>query len=63
MDRVSNAGVRELCRVKKGLGETINEGILQWFSHVERMESDKTAKSVYVEEYTGSHSVDRLRKR
>ena len=49
--------------MKKGLDETINEGILQWFSHVESMETDKTAKSVYVEEYTGSHSVDRPRKR
>ena len=38
MDRVPNARVRELCRVRKSLDEMINEGILRWFDHVERME-------------------------
>ena len=37
-DRVSNARIRELCGVKKGLNERIDEGVLRWFSHVERME-------------------------
>ena len=32
------------------------DGVLQWFGHVERMESDKI-------ECAGSHSVGRLRKR
>ena len=35
--RVPNAWIRELCRVKKGLDERIDEGMLWWFSHVERM--------------------------
>ena len=38
--------IRESCRVKKGL----DEGILWWFSHVERMERDRIAKSVYLSE-------------
>ena len=42
MDRVPNAQVRELCRVRKGLNERI-DGILQWFSHVQR---DRIAKSL-----------------
>ena len=45
-DRVPNAWIRELCRMKKGLGERIDEVILQWFGHMERMESDRIAKRV-----------------
>ena len=38
-------------------------GMLRWFSHVERMESDKIAMRVYIGESAGSHSVGRLQKR
>ena len=61
--RVLNARIRELCEVKKGLDERIDEGVLQWFGHVERIESDRIAKGVYVGECAGNHSVDRARKR
>ena len=37
MDRVLNACIRELWEVKKGLDERIDEGVLRWFGHVERM--------------------------
>ena len=47
----------------KGVDERIDEGVLRWFGHVERMKDDMIAKSVYVEEYIGSHSVGRPRKR
>ena len=50
MDRVPNAQVRELCRGKKGLDGRIDEGLLRWFTHVERMEWDRIAKRVYVGE-------------
>ena len=46
MDRVPNAQIGEMYRVKKGLDERIDEGVLQWFSHVEEMESDRSAKRV-----------------
>ena len=36
MDRVPK--IKELCGVKKGLAERINEGVLRWFAHVERVE-------------------------
>ena len=49
--------------MRKGLDERIDEGVLQWFCHVERMERDKIAKRVYVGECVGSHSVGRLWKR
>ena len=59
MDRVPNAWIRELCGVKKGLDKRIDEGILQWFGHVERIERDRIAKRVYVGE-CASLSVGRL---
>ena len=63
MDRVPNVWIRELCSVMKGADERIDEGVLQWFAHVERMDNDRIAKKVYVGECVGSHSVGRLRKR
>ena len=43
MDRVLNAWIRKLCGMKK----EVNERILWWFSHVEKMENDIIAKSLY----------------
>ena len=48
MDKVPNARIRQLCGVMKGVDEKINEGALRCFGHVERMENDRIAKSVYV---------------
>ena len=52
-----------MCGVKKCLDERIDEGMLQWFSHVERMENDRIAKRVYVGECAVSHLVIRPQKR
>ena len=46
MDRVPNAWIRELCGVRKGLDERIDEDVLRWFSHVERTERDRIANIV-----------------
>ena len=48
---------------EEGLDEKIDEGVLRWFSHVERMERDRIPKRVYVGECAGNHSVDRPWKR
>ena len=47
----------------KGVDERIDEGILRWFNHVERMESKTISKRVYVGVCARSHSVGRPRKR
>ena len=47
---VPNAWIRELCRVRKGVDESINEGVLRWFGHVEGMERERIVKIVYVGE-------------
>ena len=59
MDRILNALIRELCGVTKGVDERIEEGVLKWFSHVERMERDRVAKSVFVGECAVSHLVSK----
>ena len=46
----------------KGVDERIDEGVLRWFSHVERMENNRIVKRVYVGEHAGSHSVGRPRR-
>ena len=47
----------------KGLDERIDEGVLQWFGYMERMERDRIAKRIYLRGCTGSCSVGRLWKR
>ena len=46
--------------MKKGLDERIDEGVLRWFGHVQRMEKGRIAKRIYVRECAGSRSVGRL---
>ena len=48
IDKVSNACIKELCGLTKGVDERIDEGVLRWFDHVERMENYRIAKRVYV---------------
>ena len=63
MDKFRNALIRELCGVTKGVDERIDEGVLRWFGHVERMENNMITKRFYVGECVGSRSVGRPRKR
>ena len=46
-----------------GIDERIDEDVLWWFSHMERMENDLIAKRFYVGECADSCSVGRLGKR
>ena len=43
--------------------ERINEDVLRWFDHVEKMEKERIAKRVYVGDCDGSRSVGRPKKR
>ena len=55
MDKVPNVRISELFGVTKWWDEKIDEGVLRWFGHVERM-NNKIAKRVYVGECAGSRS-------
>ena len=63
MDRVPNARIRELCGVRKRLDESIDESVLRWFGHVERMERDRIVKRAHEGECAGSRSVGWPQKR
>ena len=39
MNKVLNARIRLLCGVTKGVEEKIDEGVLRWLGHVERIET------------------------
>ena len=61
-DRVPNSRIRDLCEVKKGVDEKIDEGVLRWFGHAERIENVRIIERVYVGVCSGSRSVDRPQK-
>ena len=44
MDKIPNAWIRQLCEVTKGGDEMIDERVLRWFGHVERMENGRITK-------------------
>ena len=45
----------------EGLDERIDEGVLRWFGHMERMERDKIAERVYVGERACSRLIDTVK--
>ena len=47
MERVPIAQIRELCEVAKGVDKRIEDSVLQWLGHMERMGKDRIAKTVY----------------
>ena len=57
--QVPNARIREFCEEMKRVDEKIDEDVLRWLGHVERMENDRIAKS-FVVEWSGSRSVGRI---
>ena len=58
-----NTRIRELSGETKGENERIDEGVLRWFGHVERIENNRIVKWDYVGECADSLSVGRQRKR
>ena len=46
-------------RNEKERDERIDEGVLRWFDHVERMGNERIAKRIYVGECGDSHPVGR----
>ena len=63
MNNFPNVRIRELFGVTKGVDERTDEGVLRWFSHMERMENDGVAKRVYAVVCADSRSVGSPRKR
>ena len=39
VDKIPNARISQLCGLTKGVNVKIDEGVLRWLGHVERMEN------------------------
>ena len=63
IDKMRNERIRELCGVKKGMNERINECVLSWFGHMERMEESRLVKRVYSGECEGNNAFGRPKKK
>ena len=62
IDRVSNAEIRRRCGKNVSLGQRIDQGVLRWFGHVERMGNERMAKRVYEFDVRGTRRRGRPRK-
>ena len=54
MEKFPSVWIRQLCGVRKGADKRVDESILRWFGHVERMKNKSIAKRNYVEVCGGS---------
>src|SRR5678815_4204400 len=63
IDKMRNESIRELCGVKKGVNERINESMLRWFGHVERMNGSRLVKRMYCGECVGNRPAGRTKKK
>merc|ERR1712002_507535 len=62
IDRVRNVHIRRICGKNVSVSERIDQGILRWFGHVERMGNERLVKRVYDSEVRGVRRIGRPRK-
>ena len=62
IDRIPNAELRRRCGKKVSVGERMDQGVMRWFGHVERMGDDRLVKRVYDSEVRGVRRRGRPRK-
>ena len=62
IDRISNVEIRRRCGRKVSVGEKMDQGVMRWFGHVERMGDDRLVKRVYDSEVRGVRRRGRPRK-
>src|SRR5678816_1261878 len=63
IDKMRNELIREWCGVKKGVNERINESMLRWFGHMERMNDSRLVKRMYSGECVGSRPAGRPKRK
>src|SRR5678816_2521990 len=63
IDKMRNERIIELCGVKKGVNERINERTLRLFGHVERMDDSRLVKRMYSGECAGYRPAGRPKKK
>ena len=62
VDRVPNVEIRRMCGKNVSVSQRVNQGILRWFGHVERMGDERLVKRVYESEVRGVRRRGRSRK-
>ena len=62
MDRIANVEIRRRCGKTVGVGERMDQGVLRWFGHVERMEGERLVRRVYDSDARGMRGRGRPRK-
>merc|ERR1712002_866144 len=62
IDRVPNVEIKRMCGKNVSVSERMDQGILRWFGHVERMGNERFVKRVYDSEVRGERRRGRLRK-
>ena len=63
INKVRNELIREWCGVKKGVNERINESMLRWFGHMERMNDSRLVKRMYSGECVGNRPAGRPKRK
>ena len=62
IDRAPNVEIRRRCGKNVSVGQRIDQGLLRWFGHVERMGDERLAKRVYDSNVRGVRRRGRPRK-
>ena len=62
IDRVPNVEIRRRCGKSVSVGQRMDQGLLRWFGHVERMGDERLAKRVYESDVRGVRRRGRPRK-
>merc|ERR1712002_562519 len=62
IDRVSNVEIRDMRNKNVSVSERMDQGVLRWFGHVERMGNERLVKRVYDSEVRGARRRGRPRK-
>ena len=59
MDRVRNEEVRRRSGIKREMASWVDQRVLRWFGHMERMEEHRMYRRVSMAEVEGGYGVDR----
>ncbi|MEL7302024.1 MAG: reverse transcriptase family protein, partial [Pseudomonadota bacterium] len=62
IDRIPNVEIRRRCGKSVGVGERMDQGVLRWFGHVERMGEERLVRRVYDSDVRGMRGRGRPRK-
>ena len=62
LDRVRNEEIRRRCGKEVSVCKKVDQSVLRWFGHVERMEEDRLVKRVYQSDVMGVRRRGRPRR-